>query len=508
MVGRIKNYTLQVRFRTSFIKVLRYLVPLFVFFLVVSGYLVYRIAELEVAAVFEARMLAGTRVGGQVAREKFAVTQDELLFFSRLSATRGMARALAGGGVDASTGVVMEDWIRNFNDVAFQYANAKERILQIRILLANESADEFIKLKRPSQGRLTRVPESELQSKAGYSYMSSVRALTVNQVFWSLIELNVEHGEIELPPQPTLRAATPIADDSGKIWAYLVINFDAALLLNDLTRVVAKAPYMQMYGYKPSGHYILHPKPGMAFQDQLQPEQAMTYQQEFLLSDPSWRTAPQLRLATSQADGSQDIVLLGDSEPYQALSGSGRAKFAVHIPLWRFQEVVSQNSWYVIVRVWFVALLIFALLGLVMTRIVQQRDFAEALGVQVESGRVESDALVSLMLGKLPVAMAMFDASMHYLAVSERWCQEYGVQAKDLIGKDHQALFPHTRNAVKNLYQQALQGKPADVTQRLAGEAGEEFSVRWRIEPWHAIDGSVAGIVVLSYRLDDHEFSA
>lgn len=504
MVGRIVNYTLQVRFRTSLIKVLKYLVPLFVFFLLVSGYLVFRIIELEVAANYEARVLAGTRSGEQVAREKFQISRDELLFFSRLSATRGMARALAGGGVDESTGVIMEDWIRNFNDVAFQYANAKERILQIRIILANEPADELIKLKRAPQGPLRRVPESGLQSKAGYPYMASVRALPLNEVYWSLIDLNVENGKVELPPQPTIRVATPVADDNGKIWAYLVINYDAAQILEDLTQAFAKEPNIKIYAYKPDGHYILHPKPGMAFQDRLLPEQAITYPQEFLLSDPGWRSAPKLRLATNQIDASQDVVLLGDPKPYETYTNNERGKFAIHIPLWLFQELVSQNYWYVIVRVWAVALLIFALLGLVMTRIVRQRDVAEALGIQGESGRAESDALISLMLEKLPVAMAMFDAKMHYLAVSERWCQEYGVLAKDLIGKDHKALFPHMRNAIRNLYQQALEGKPADVVQRLADEGGAEYSVRWRIEPWHAIDGSVAGIVVLSYRVEDY----
>jgi PAS domain S-box-containing protein len=502
VVGRIVNYTLRVPFRTSLIKVLKYLVPLCIVFLLASSYLIFRITELEVAANYEARILAGTRAGEQVAREKFQITNDELLFFSRLSATRGMARALAGGGVDASTGVVMEDWIRNFNDVAFQYANAKERILQIRIILANDSADEFIKLKRAPQGPLMRIPESELQSKAEYSYMAAVRALPLNEVYWSLIELNREYGQVELPPQPTIRGATPIADDNGKIWAYLVINYDAALILEDLTQTFSEAPNIQIYGYKPNGHYILHPKPNMAFQDQLQPDQAMTYQQEFVLTDPGWRSA--LRLATSQVDGSQDIVLLSDPKPYESFTNNDRGKFAIHIPLRRFYDRVSENGWDVLVRVWAAALLIFALLGVIMTRIVRQRDLYEALGIEGESGRAESDALISLMLEKLPVAMAMFDANMHYLAVSERWCQEYGVQAKDLIGKDHQALFPHMRNAVKNLYQQALEGKPADVTQRLADEGGDEFSVRWKIEPWHAIDGSVAGIVVLSYRLDDY----
>jgi PAS domain S-box-containing protein len=504
LVGRIVNYTLQVRFRTSLGKVLKYLVPVFVIFLLISVYLAFHITEREVAANYEARMLAGTRSGEQVARVKFQITKDELLFFSRLSATRGMARALAGGGVDESTGVAIEDWIRNFNDVAFQYANAKERILQIRIILANESADEFVKLKRPPRGVLKRIPEDELQSKAGYPYMASVRDLPLNEVYWSLIELNLEHGQVEMPPQPTIRGATPMADDKGQIWAYLVINYDAALILQDLTRTFTAQPNIRLYGYKPNGHYILHPKPGLAFQDQLQPDKAMTYDQEFVLSNPGWRSAPQLLLATSQVDGSQDIVLLSRPEPYETYTNNERGNFAIHIPLWRFQEIVSENSWRIIVRVWAGALLIFALLGLVMTRVVRQRDLAEALGLQGESGRAESDALISLMLQKLPVAMAMFDANMHYLAVSERWCQEYGVHAKDLIGKDHKSLFPHMRNAVRTLYQQALEGRSADVTQRLVDEVGDEVSVRWRIEPWHAVDGSVAGIVVLSYRVEDY----
>jgi PAS domain S-box-containing protein len=484
--------------------VLKYLVPVFVVFLLVSHYLVFHIAELEVAANYEAKILVGTRSSEQVVREKFQITRDELLFFSRLSATRGMARALAGGGVDQSTGVVMEDWIRNFNDVAFQYANAKERILQIRIILANESADEFIKLKRPPRGVLKRIPEDELQSKAGYPYMASVRNLPLNEVYWSLMELNLEHGQVEMPPQPTIRGATPIADDDGDIWAYLVINYDAAIVLQDLTQTFAALPNIRLYGYKPNGHYILHPKPGIAFQDQLQPDKAMTYDQEFVLSHPEWRSAPQLLLATNQVDGSQDIVLMSDPEPYETYTNNERGKFAIHLPLWRFQELVSESSGYVLVRVWAGALLLFAFLGLIMTRIVRQRDLAEALGVEGESGRAESDALISLMLEKLPVAMAMFDANMHYLAVSERWCQEYGVQAKDLIGKDHKALFPHMRNAVRTLYQQALEGKSADVTQRFIEEAGDDVSVRWRIEPWHAVDGSVAGIVVLSYRVEDY----
>ena len=98
MVGRIVNYTLQVRFRTSLGKVLKYLGPVFVIFLLVSHYLVVHLTKLEVAANYESRILAGTRSGEQVAREKFQITNDELLFFSRLSPTRGMALALAAGG--------------------------------------------------------------------------------------------------------------------------------------------------------------------------------------------------------------------------------------------------------------------------------------------------------------------------------------------------------------------------------------------------------------------------
>ena len=504
MIRRSVNYALQIDWASTLKRVLWLVVPIFLAFSGLVMYLIYDYTKTEVALGLEARLLSNTRAGEQVAREKFQVTQDELFFFSRLSANRGMARALAGGGIDPTTDVVLNDWIRNFNDVAFQYVNAKSRIRQIRIVLATPEGEELVKLKRAAAGGLESVPPESLEAKGDYPYMLPIRQLALNEVYWSPITLNVENKVIERPHQPTLRGATPIPDDAGEIWAYLIINYDAEQLLNDLVRTFNKATYAQLYAYRPDGHFVFHPEPGRAFQHEFAPELAVTYEQEFLIEKPNWLTKTGLTLATRRADGAQFVALQSSPEPYEELTADERGRFAIHIPMQRFQHLVLESAVHVMLVVLITGLLFTATLTFVMLRTARQKDIANALGFQSSWQQAESDALIALMLDKLPVAMAMFDANMHYLAVSERWCQEYGVQAKDLIGRDHQALFPHMRNAFKNLYQQALAGKPADVTECLIDKAGNEFSVRWRIEPWHRLDGAVAGIVVLSYRLDDN----
>ena len=502
MIRQSTNYSITIGWLGSLQKVLWVVAPIFAVFAMLSIYLVFHYAKFEVAESLESRLLLGTRAAEQVAREKFQITRDELLFFSRLSANRGMARALRGGGVDPTTDVILEDWIRNFNDVAFQYAESKSRILQIRIILANEQGNELLKLKRPPQGKLSRVPQRELQEKGSYSYMPAVRALTLDQVYWSPIELNVENGRIERPPQPTIRGATPIADDQGDVWAYLVINYDALVLLADLTRTFNRDEHTELFAYRPNGHYILHPQSGRAFQHELQPAQALTYRQEFELSDADWSDSSNLMQAKRRSDGSEFVALHSNAAPYEALTGDVRGRFTIHVPRERFDDMVWNTALPMMLEMMSIGLLFTVVLTLVMVRVARQKDLAQALGLRGSWQQAESEAMIVLMLEKLPLAMAMFDTSMRYLAVSERWCQEYGVQAQELIGRDHEALFPHVRNTFKNLCRQGLDGKSSEVSEHLIDSAGHAYTVVWRIEPWHRLDGEVAGIMVLSYRLD------
>lgn len=81
----------------------------------------------------------------------------------------------------------------------------------------------------------TIVAESELQDKSDRYYFSDAFSLQRGLVYMSDLDLNMEHGEIEVPHKPVLRFATPIFDNAGQKRGVLVTNLLAQPLLDRLT---------------------------------------------------------------------------------------------------------------------------------------------------------------------------------------------------------------------------------------------------------------------------------
>ncbi|MCW8829657.1 MAG: diguanylate cyclase [Gammaproteobacteria bacterium] len=77
------------------------------------------------------------------------------------------------------------------------------------------------------------VPEAQLQDKSGRYYFSEGMALNVGDVYLSPLDLNIEHGGLELPYRPMLRLATPTSDEGGGSSGLLVLNYQASLLLHN-----------------------------------------------------------------------------------------------------------------------------------------------------------------------------------------------------------------------------------------------------------------------------------
>jgi PAS domain S-box-containing protein len=84
-------------------------------------------------------------------------------------------------------------------------------------------------------GRPVRVAKEQLQNKADRNYFKGTMRLTPGQVFISPLDLNVEHGQVEIPYNPMLRLATPVQDVNGQPRGVLIINVAANRLLDDFT---------------------------------------------------------------------------------------------------------------------------------------------------------------------------------------------------------------------------------------------------------------------------------
>jgi len=104
------------------------------------------------------------------------------------------------------------------------FSRRKEGYLQIRLI--DETGKELVRVDR--QGFVSRaVPEKELQNKAQRYYFKQGMALSAGRVYFSPIDLNIEHGKVEEPYQPVLRAVTPVYDSKAEKRGIVVLNYSA-----------------------------------------------------------------------------------------------------------------------------------------------------------------------------------------------------------------------------------------------------------------------------------------
>jgi len=94
---------------------------------------------------------------------------------------------------------------------------------------------------------------------------------------------------------------------------------------------------------------------------------------------------------------------------------------------------------------------------------------------------------------------------MRYLAVSGRYCEDYGVAAADVVGRSLYEILPEIPAHWRATHQRALAG----AVERSPGEpimrAGTERWIRWEIQPWRRSDGAIGGIVMFSEDVTRHK---
>jgi PAS domain S-box-containing protein len=102
-----------------------------------------------------------------------------------------------------------------------------------------------------------------------------------------------------------------------------------------------------------------------------------------------------------------------------------------------------------------------------------------------------------VMVEQVPLAAAMFDRDLNYLAVSDRWLAEMGQRRSELIGRNHYDCVPDLPEAWKEAHRAALAGESLHEDGALWRRA--DGSLRWRrwwCYPWRGRDHAIGGIIV------------
>jgi PAS domain S-box-containing protein len=100
-----------------------------------------------------------------------------------------------------------------------------------------------------------------------------------------------------------------------------------------------------------------------------------------------------------------------------------------------------------------------------------------------------------------PAAVAMLDRELIYLAVSDRWKQEFRLEGAEVIGRSHYELFAGSIPDDYPIWQEkVLQGEVIGRQEEKVNVPGVEEPqyLSWEMRPWYLYDGGIGGMMVLT----------
>lgn len=130
---------------------------------------------------------------------------------------------------------------------------------------------------------------------------------------------------------------------------------------------------------------------------------------------------------------------------------------------------------------------------------------AAAASARVQAATLaENERLMRLFVEHAPAALAMFDRAMRYLAVSNRWIDDYGLAGVPLLGNSHYQIFPEISETWREIHRRALGGELIRAEEdRFERADGSVQWLRWEVRPWYGFDDAIGGIAIFSEDISD-----
>jgi len=152
--------------------------------------------------------------------------------------------SLSGMACTTDTAATIRQWIA--------FSDRKKVYDQIRFL--DVDGNEVIRVNYQASGAYA-VDSDLLQNKSDRYYFTGSITLAKDQVFISMLDLNIEGDTIEQPIKPMLRFATPYFSADGTLEGVVVLNYSAQEMLEQIASV-AQASMGEMYLLNTDGYWL------------------------------------------------------------------------------------------------------------------------------------------------------------------------------------------------------------------------------------------------------------
>ena len=104
-----------------------------------------------------------------------------------------------------------------------------------------------------------------------------------------------------------------------------------------------------------------------------------------------------------------------------------------------------------------------------------------------------------------PAAVAMMDIDMNYVAVSNRWLEDYGLVGKDIIGTSYYEHFKFINEEGRQRHRRVLMGQivTKDEDIYLGSASGEKQFIKWEMRPWFESADNIGGMMIFTQNITD-----
>lgn len=114
-----------------------------------------------------------------------------------------------------------------------------------------------------------------------------------------------------------------------------------------------------------------------------------------------------------------------------------------------------------------------------------------------KSNRKVQEEYNKIFIEQAPTAIAMLDKDMKYIAVSQRWLEDYKMVGKEIIGHSHYDIFPEIGDDWKENHRKCLQGEINKCDEAPFRRADGSIQwIYWDVRPWYIPDGSIGGLIM------------
>lgn len=114
---------------------------------------------------------------------------------------------------------------------------------QIRII--DNDGHERLRINYNGGAAYASAPE-KLQNKSQRYYFKECMTLDLGQVYVSPVDLNVEHGKVEIPFKPMIRIGRPLIDGQGQKSGMVLLNYYGAHLLKHVSEEFAFPHHVEL----------------------------------------------------------------------------------------------------------------------------------------------------------------------------------------------------------------------------------------------------------------------